>query len=70
MRETVPNSGPMKIAARRSVSPSMKRPSAPIYSPGQPWSVVKLDRVLLLALLHAGSAQVLQHHVGEVGRAA
>ena len=31
----------MKIAARRSVSPSMKRPSAPTYSPGQGFSAVK-----------------------------
>ena len=40
-RESVPNSGPMKIAARRSVSPSMNRPSAPTYSPGHGLSAVK-----------------------------
>lgn len=40
-RVTVPNAGPMKIAARRSAAPSAKVPAAPIHSPGQPWSGVK-----------------------------
>ena len=67
-RESVPNSGPMKIAARRSVSPSMKRPSAPTYSPGHGFRRGKADRVALLGLLDAGRAQMLEHHLGEIGR--
>ena len=48
-REIVPNSGPIRIAARFSDVPSTNRPSAPTYSPGQGERLVKPMRSSLCA---------------------
>ena len=64
----MPNSGPMKMAARFSVPdavPSTYRPSAQTRSPGQGVMRRESDLVFLVRLLHAGGLEVFQDHLDE-----